>query len=120
MGEPSKLIGMYFLGVHDEVWSSGIVEAAIDSQHYLVRFDDLVRYGEGEHRGEPLKQAGAFAVVALSDMVRAGRQDGEDDVPPAWLFFDDAEKRARYQAWLDEPEPDDPKGKARILSIRRH
>lgn len=116
----SALVGKYFLGVHDESWSSGIVEAAVDSGHYLVRFDDLVRYTEGPHRGSPHMHAGALAVVALSDMVRAGRKDGEDDVPPPWLFFDDIGLRAKYQAWLDEPEPDDPAGKPRVVSMRRH
>ena len=116
----NALVGKYFLGVHDKVWSSGIVEAAVDGAHFLVRFDDLVRYTDGPHRGSPLMQAGALAVVALSDMARAGRADGDDDVPPPWLFFDDPEKRAKYQAWLDEPEPDDPKGKPRVVSMRRH
>jgi hypothetical protein len=48
----------------------------------------------------------ALAVVAVSDMVGARPRD--DEGPPPWLFFDDAEKRAKYQAWLDEPSPDDP------------
>src|SRR5258708_19793768 len=98
----STLIGKYFLGVHDEQWSSGIVEAAIDGAHYLVRFDDLVRYTED--RGSPLMQAGALAVVALSDMVRAGRS-GEDDIPPPWLFFADVGLRAKSQACLNHPSP---------------
>jgi hypothetical protein len=112
------LIGKYFLGVHDGIWMSGIVEAVVDAFHYLVRFDDLIRYTEGPDRGSSLPEAGALAVVALSDIVRAGRND-DHDVPPPWLFFDDAEKRAKYQAWLDKPSPDDPK-KPRIVSIRRH
>src|SRR5260370_1163178 len=92
------LVGKYFLGVHDEQWSSGIVEATVDGAHYLVRFDDLVRYTEDS---SPLMHAGALAVVALSDMVRAGRSS-DDDIPPPWLFFDDVGLRAKYQAWLDE------------------
>jgi hypothetical protein len=114
----NPLVGKYFLGVHDELWLSGIVEVAVDGGHYLVRFDDLVRYAEGRHRGSPLMQAGALAIVALSDMVRAGREHGDDDVPPPWLFFDDLDKRAKYQARLDEPEPDDPAGKPRLVSLQ--
>jgi hypothetical protein len=93
------LVGKLFLGHHYESWSSGIVVAAVDATHYLVRFDDLVRFKEDSCQGEPLKHAGSLAVVALSDMVKAGRGD---DVP--WMFFDDPEIRAKFQAYLDEPE----------------
>jgi hypothetical protein len=37
----AALIGKYFLCVHDECWRSGIVEAAVNDGHYIVRFDDL-------------------------------------------------------------------------------
>jgi hypothetical protein len=120
MSKDQPLIGKYFLGVHDELWMSGIVEAAVDDAHYLVRFDDLVRFTEGTYRGSSRKQVGALAVVAISDMARPGREYGDDDVPPPWLFFDDLDLRAKYQAWLDEPEPDDPTGKPRVVSMRRH
>jgi len=35
------LNGKYFLRIHDECWRSGIVEAAVNDDHYIVRFDDL-------------------------------------------------------------------------------
>jgi hypothetical protein len=37
----TALIGKYFLCIHDECWRSGIVEAAVNDGHYIVRFDDL-------------------------------------------------------------------------------
>ena len=58
MSKDQPLIGKYFLGVHDELWMSGIVEAAVDDAHYLVRFDDLVRFTEGTYRGSSRKQVG--------------------------------------------------------------
>jgi hypothetical protein len=98
------LVGKYFLGT-DLHAGLGIVEAAVDDGHYLVRFDE--QQGVPEH----------LVVVALSDMVRAGC--GEDDPPWPWFFFDDAEKRAKYIAWMNEPSPDDPTGKPRVVPMRR-
>jgi hypothetical protein len=95
----NPLVGKYFVGVHDEAMRSGIVEAAIDERHYLVRFDDLIGFTDGTRWPESL------AVVAIDDMVRAGR-DGADDIPPPWEFFDDIEKRRAYDAWMNEPTPD--------------
>jgi hypothetical protein len=43
----------------------------------------------------------AFAVVALSDIVRAGNTGGEDEVPH-WLFFDGLEQRARAVQGVDQ------------------
>ncbi len=40
----TALIGKYFPCVHDECWRSGIVEAAVNDDHYIVRFDALVRF----------------------------------------------------------------------------
>ena len=53
------LIGKYFIPHWD-----GRVEGVIDSAHYLVRFDP---------GSDGLPEA--FAVVAIDDMVRAGRED---------------------------------------------
>src|SRR5258708_3765661 len=89
----AALIGKYFLCVHDECWRSGIVEAAVNDGHYIVRFDDLVRFNEGAVWPESL------AVAAISNMV----ENGGNDVPPPWLFFDNPEQRAKYEAWLNEP-----------------
>jgi hypothetical protein len=102
----SAIIGKYFLGVHDESMRSGVVEAAVNDDHYLVRFDDLIGFADGSKWPESL------AVVAVTDMVGAG----DDDKPPPWLFFDNPEQRARYDAWLSEP-PTDPK--PRVVPLRR-
>jgi hypothetical protein len=82
------LAGKYFLAPfpHDE---QGIVEAVVDDGHCLVRFE-----AEG-NRPE------AFAVAALSDIVRAGNTGGEDEVPH-WLFFDGLEQRARAVQGVDQ------------------
>jgi hypothetical protein len=96
------LVGRYFLAPfpHDE---QGVVEAVIDDGHCLVRFE-----ADG-HRPE------AFAVVALSDMVRAGNTGQEHDVPH-WLFFDSLEQRAKYRGWINNPE--EP-SKPRVVLLRR-
>jgi hypothetical protein len=84
---------------------TGRVEAVIDDDHYLVRFDP-------GSDGSPE----AFAVVALDDMVRAGRED-EEEGPVHWLFFDTAEDRAKFRAWMETPE--DP-NKPRVVPMRRY
>ncbi len=73
----TALIGKYFLCVHDECWRSGIVEAAVNDDHYIVRFDDLVRFNED------VAWPGSLAVAAINDMV----ENGSNDAPPPWLFF---------------------------------
>jgi hypothetical protein len=102
----SALSRKYFLGVHDECMRSGIVDAAVNDDHYLVRFDDLVGFSDGSKWPE------ALAVVAITDMVGSGGDDG----PPPWWFFDNPEQRARYDAWLTEPPPD---LKPRVVPLRR-
>jgi hypothetical protein len=57
-----------------------------------------------------------FAVVALDDMVRAGRED-EEEGPAHWLFFDSADDRAKFRAWMETPE--DP-NKPRVVPLRRY
>ena len=90
----TALIGKYFIGVHYGGLRSGIVEAAIDATHYLVRFDDLIGFTDGS------KWPVSLAVVPISDMVQGGM---DEDEPPPWAFFDDQEQRARYEKWLSEP-----------------
>src|SRR5271169_2461401 len=48
------LNGKYFLGVHHECMRSGVVEAAVNDGHYLVRFDDLVGFTDGSKWPEAL------------------------------------------------------------------
>jgi len=98
--QPELLVGKYFIAPFPH-WD-GCVEAVINEGHYLVRFD-VGSDGSPE----------ALAVVALSDMVRAGREDKE---PGHWLFFDTPEQRAKFRAWLNEPtDPDKP----RVVPMRR-
>jgi hypothetical protein len=96
------LVGKYFLGV-DPLSGPGIVEAVIDDSHYLVRFDSDGGIPE------------SLAVVAISDMARAGGTGNENE-PLPWLFFDTVEQRAKYIAGMNEP-PDGP-GKPRIVPLR--
>jgi hypothetical protein len=105
----NALIGKYFLGVHDEAWRSGVVEAATDNEHYLVRFNDLVKINHSTSWPQSL------AVVAIDDMARAGRLPGDEMVPPPWLFFDNAEQQQAYEVWLNEPSPD---RKPRVVPLR--
>jgi hypothetical protein len=100
----TALIGKYFLCVHDECWRSGIVEAAVNDDHYIVRFDALVRFNEDSPWPESL------AVAAIGNMVGNG---GHDALP--WLFFDKPEPREKYEAWLNEPRSD---RKPRVLPSR--
>ena len=94
----TALIGKYFIGVHYGGLRSGIVEAAIDATHYLVRFDDLIGFTDDS------KWPVSLAVVPISDMVQGGM---EEDDPPPWAFFDDQEQRARYyDKWSSEPPTD--------------
>jgi len=101
--QPELLIGKYFIATYPH-WD-GRIEAMIDDAHYLVRF-------EVGSDGSPE----AFCVVALSDMVRAGRED-ENEGPTQWLFFDTPEARTKFRAWLEAPP--DP-NKPRIVPLRRH
>jgi hypothetical protein len=96
------LVGKYFLAPfpHDE---EGVVEAVIDDGHCLVRFEPAGNRPE------------AFAIVALSDMVRAGNI-GEEDEVPYWVFFDSPEQRTKYRAWINNP--DEP-NKPRVVLLRR-
>jgi hypothetical protein len=93
----NALVGKYFIGVHDGGMRSGIVEAAIDATHYIVRFDDLVGFTDGS------KWPVSLAVVPISEMTQGGM---DKDEPPPWEFFDDEEQRARYEDWLNEPPKD--------------
>ncbi len=88
MTERSKLdllVGKYFVAPQT---GAGVVEAALDDAHYLVRYE--TDFGVPEH----------LEVVAIRDMVGAGADDG----PPPWAFFDTIEQRAKFQAWMNEPE----------------
>ena len=93
----TALVGKYFIGVHDGSLRSGIVEAAIDATHYLIRFDDFIGLTDGS------KWPPSLAVVPISDMTLGGM---EEDEPPPWAFFEDQEQRACYYEWLSEPPPD--------------
>jgi hypothetical protein len=93
----TALVGKYFIGVHDGSMRSGIVEAAIDATHYLIRFDDFIGLTDGS------KWPPSLAVVPISDMTLGGM---EEDEPPPWAFFEDQEQRACYYEWLSEPPPD--------------
>jgi hypothetical protein len=44
----TTLIGKFFLGAHPHA-GYGVVEAAIDGTHYLVRFDAEARSGPKDH-----------------------------------------------------------------------
>ncbi len=90
------LNGKFFLGVYDDCMRSGVVEAAVNDDHYLVRFDDLIGFGDGSKWPE------ALAVVAITNMIGSGGDEG----PTPWWFFDNLEQRAKYEAWLSEPPRD--------------
>jgi hypothetical protein len=101
----TALVGKYFIGVYyDDGMRSGIVEAAIDATHYLVRFDDLIDFADSS------KWPPSLVVVPISAMISGG----VDEWPPPWRFFDDQEQRARYGDWLNQP-PTDPKPRAILL-----
>ena len=93
----TALVGKYFIGVHDGSMRSGIVEAAIDPMHYLVRFDDLIGFTDGS------KWPLSLAVVPISFMTSGSMVSGD---PPSWSFFDDQEQRARYYEWRNGPPTD--------------
>jgi hypothetical protein len=94
------LVGKYVIGTFPHP-QTGMVEAAVDDAHYLVRFD-----GDGD-------VPETLQVVAISDMARAGSTT-EDD-PPPWLFFDEIEQRAKFLAWMNETPPD---GRPRVVPLR--
>jgi hypothetical protein len=93
----TALIGKYFIGFHDGGLRSGIVEAAIDVTHYLVRFDDFIGFTDGS------KWPPSLAVVPIGVMTLDCMHEQD---PPPWLFFDDQEQRARYEDWSNEPPTD--------------
>ena len=93
----TALVGKYFIGVHDGGMRSGIVEAAIDPRHYLVRFDDVIGFTHGS------EWPASLAVVPISDMTQGGM---DKDEPPPWAFFDVQEQRVLYEEWLNKPSTD--------------
>ncbi len=95
------LVGKHFVAPFPH--EDGIVEAVIDDEHCLVRYEATA--------GGPPE---SLAVVALSDIVRAGNI-GEDDEVPNWLFFDSLEQRNTYRAWINQPDGSD---KPRIVYMR--
>ena len=94
------LVGKYFVG-YSGGHETGIIEAAIDGAHYLVRCE------ADRDRPEYL------AVVSVADMVGG---DGENE-PPSWALFDTAEQRSKYLAWT-EADPDDSSRKLRVVPLR--
>jgi hypothetical protein len=50
----AAISGKYFLGVHNECMRSGVVDAAVNDDHYLVRFDDLIGFADGSKWPEAL------------------------------------------------------------------
>jgi hypothetical protein len=97
----SGLIGKYFLGFSGG-HETGIIEAAVDRDHYLVRCD--------ADRGRPEY----LAVVAVFDMAGG---DGEG-APPPWVLFENAAARAKYIAWIEAPSEDPPR-KFRVVPLKR-
>ena len=93
----TALVGKYFFGVHDGAMRSGIVEAAIDATHYIVRFDDFIGFTDGS------KWPPSLAVVPIGEMAGAADAAMDEDKPPPWYFFDDQDQRARYEEWLNQP-----------------
>ena len=65
----TALVGKYFIGVHDGCMRSGIVEAAIDPRHYLVRFDDVIGFTHGS------EWPASLAVVPISEMTQGDMSD---------------------------------------------
>jgi hypothetical protein len=91
----SALVGMYFIGFHNGVLRSGIVEAAIDPTMYLVRFDGLANRTDDS----PV----SLAVVSIEVMGGTCRHEHEEE-PPPWSFFISDEERYRYwKKWWKEP-----------------
>jgi hypothetical protein len=100
----TALIGKYFLGFQDGFAVTGVVEASVnDAAHYLVRIEGFE--DEPEH----------FAVAAVAHMVGSAGYDDEQGAW-AWVFFDTAEQRAKYQAWLTEMPPD---RRPRVVPLRK-
>jgi hypothetical protein len=98
---PNPLVGKYFIGFSGG-HGMGVIEAAVDDTHYLVRCDS--------DRGRPEY----LAVVNVIDMAGG---DGEEE-PPAWPLFDSVEQRAEYIAWLEGPSSDDPPRKFRVVPLK--
>jgi hypothetical protein len=79
----ASLISKYFVefsGGHE----TGIIEAAVNAAHYLVRCDS--------DRDQPEY----LAVVAVAQMAGSDRETE----PPPWALFHSAEQRAKFIAWL--------------------
>ncbi len=79
------LVGKYFIAPQI---GAGVVEAAIDDDYFLVRYE--TDSGMPEH----------LVVVAINSMVGSGEVDG----PPPWAFFDTLEQRAKFRAWMNQPD----------------
>src|SRR6516162_10953560 len=90
----NPLVGKYFIGVHGGCMRSGIIEAAVDATHYLVRFDKLVSFPDDP----PL----VLALVPIAEMISCNCEGA----PPPWTFFDNEEQRVRFDAWMKETPKD--------------
>jgi hypothetical protein len=98
------------MGIYNDALRSGIIEAAVNDSHYLVRFDKFIGFTDGSTFPESL------AVVPIAEMI--GIVHGDDDMPMSWEFFDNPQQRAEYQAWLEAP-PVDGRAQLRRLHYRR-
>jgi hypothetical protein len=92
MSNNNILIGKLFAGVADGCMRSGIIEAAISDNYFLVRFDDL---------DEPSGLVPASLMVVNITTLAGG---GGGDEPFAWQLFDNQEQRAAFQEWANTPE----------------
>jgi hypothetical protein len=107
----TALTGKFFLGYQDGIRITGEVWDDINTDHYLVRVDCLIDVIEGVNVAVPA--TAHYAVAAVADMVGG---NGNEDAPPSWFFFDTAEQRAKFQAWLRELPPD---RRLRIVPLRK-
>ena len=97
----NPLVGKFFIGVHDWGMRSGIVEAAIDDRHYLIRFDNVA----GVTNDWPT----SMGIASIEAMIGS---PSEDD-PPAWNLFDTEEQRSKYTTWVNQ----EPEGGPRIVRL---
>ena len=67
----TALIGKYFPCVHDECWRSGIVEAAVNDDHYIVRFDASMKAPLGQSRS-PSRRSAIWSGTGVTTRRRLG------------------------------------------------
>lgn len=88
----NPLVGKFFIGVHDGSMRSGVIDAAVDDQRYLLRFDNLV--------GAVFDWPASMGISSIENML--GSFGSDEEGTPAWDIFETEEQRSTFNTWINQ------------------